>query len=266
MRLFKVPFEYWEDCYTKRIRKKLGDKLADDRKGYFLNRCVHQKDNWRFPYHLPPLGVKRLRSLGDFSGRYRDCEDLVDTNVGRDAHIFCPGPSLNKVNPANFSGELTFAINSAGFKFPAIYWCIAESSYAEWLVQQMFPWSVMLLTARAAVCIRHAEREMDKSLLPLAFILRWEEEGIIPYRAPSGATVMNALVTAWQMGCPKAYLYGLDLDKKNGPYVLGVPHTREGAKRAFDEQIRTLEQFWLPGLEIINCSPTNRVKTWTSKT
>lgn len=261
-----MPFEYWEDNYTKRIRRKRNNKDADDREGYFFSRCVHQKPGWPYKYHLPPPGVNMMKSQGPFLGKYRDCEGMCGIHEGRNAHIFCPGPSVEGLDFSKFFGKLTFSVNSAGFLFPTNYWVIAESSYAKWFVKQEAPWgSVMLLTARAAVCFRQEEKDLCRTLMAWAWIIRWEEELIIPCRAPSGASVMNALVSAWQMGCPRAFIYGLDLGKQNGPYVSGVPHTREGERRSYDEQIRTLDQFSLPGFEVVNMSPVNKVKRFSNE-
>jgi hypothetical protein len=137
---------------------------------------------------------------------------------------------------------------------------MAETGYALWFARQNFPLGcTMASTARVAVVFRQLEAKLKKDLFEKVYVIRWEEEFVSPPRTPAVSTT-DALITAWEMGCKRAVVIGLDLSKEGGPYVRGVPHTKEGAANPFDEQIRALRQFQLPDFEVVNCSPLSRDK------
>jgi len=199
--------------------------------------------------------LKLIRQHGPFKGRYVDGEALCDTCVGDDAYIVAPGPSLKEVDLSALEGKLTFALNSAGFLFSPKYWVIAESSYAMWMLDRQHPVKrEVIATARVAVILRAEEVKSKHEHWTKVHVVRWEEEKIVPPRTPA-VSLSNALVSAWEMGCKRVYLLGVDLSKPGRPYVEGVPHTEEGAENPFDDQVRAMRQFQLPGFEIVNCSP-----------
>lgn len=276
MKKYRMPFEYWDDEHTVLLRKERGPssnhpekdaRWADDPEWYCRQHFRFDKDGGG-PYFLNRRTHALLQKHGPFDGRYKDCEELVD--IGYDSagvFIFCPGPSLEEVNVSMFRNTLNLAVNSAAFylKDRAIpgMWVLAESGYALWLVKQSpEAWSalheaVVLATARVATVLRaheHSIREFGGKLMQRCFVLRWEEAFVVPARTPA-VTITNALVSAWQMGFKRAYVLGMDLSKPGGAYAKGVPHTKEGARNPFDDQVKALRQFKLPDFEVFNGSP-----------
>jgi hypothetical protein len=251
-----MPFEYWEDEHAALIRKSKAPEFMDP--DYYVEAHFHPPGS-KAPYFLNQRCRKLYDKGGPFEGRYRSGEELVDRFPSGDAYIFCPGPSMIDVNPARWSGCLTMAVNSAGFAFTPVYWVMAESAYARWLLKQTevkIPLGGRLIsTARVAVCVR--DYEGRGQIFSKIYVVRWEEEKIVPPRVPA-VSVFNALVTAWEMGCKRAYLIGLDLSKEGGPYLEGVPYTKEGAANPFDDQVKALSQFALPGMDVFNGSPVSR--------
>lgn len=254
MKKHRMPFRYWEDDHTKLIRETKGPEFVDPE--YYTEAHIREDERWPHRYFLNNRCWDLMKRHGPFKDRYRDCEELVDSAVGESAFIVCPGPSMEDVDIDAFSGQLTIAVNSAGFAFDPTYWCMAESGYARWLVDSRFPQQrAVIATARVAVVLRGEEKKQRREKFRSVHVLRWEEERIVPPRTPA-VSVTNALVTAWQMGCKEAYLIGLDLAKLPGrPYAHGLPHTKEGASNPFDDQIKALTQFSLPGFKVMNCSP-----------
>jgi len=267
MKLFKMPFRFWEDDHTALLRRTRGDKWADNRE-YYCRKHFHGLRDDGGPYFLN----KRCRSLydlqGPFKDRYKSGEVLV-SKVQRDdpCFIICPGPSLDvDLVKDKFDGKKDFvsiAVNSAGYLFKPTYWCIAESGYARWMLGEGYRgWhqlvgTSVLATARVAVIIRDLELKLRKRIVKECFVIRWEEEFVVPPRTPA-VTITNALVSAWEMGFKTVYVLGLDLSKKGGPYVKGVPFTNEGARNPFRDQIIALKQFELPDFSVYNCSPLSK--------
>jgi hypothetical protein len=256
MKKHTPKFEYWEDDHTSLLRKERGDKWADDRE-FYVRQHVRSDNKWPHEYFLNQRCWKLMREEGPFVEPYRDCEELVDRHYGMSACIFCPGPTMQKFKVPD-SG-ISIAVNSAGFAIDFDYWCMAESGYAKWLLDQRHPIrKPILATARVATVLRHEDRmHRGKDKFDPVYVLRWEEEAIVPYRTPA-VSITNALVTAWQMGCSSAFLIGLDLSKSGGAYKRGLPHTEIGARNPFDDQIKALKQFSLPGFHVFNCSPLSK--------
>lgn len=253
MKKHRMPFEHWEDEHAKLIRASKPPEFMDP--DYYVEAHFHPPGS-PTPYFLN----KRCRSLldrqGPFTGKYVDGEELVGTCPCGDAFIFCPGPSMGEVDTRKFGGCLTMAVNSAGFAIDPTYWVMAESAYARWLMGSEVEVPCgrsVIATARVAVCLRDHEIRSKQDVFGEVHVVRWEEEKVVPPRVPA-VSVFNALVTAWQMGCDNVYLIGLDLSKDDGAYLLGVPHTDEGARNPFNDQIRALSQFKMPGMTVYNGS------------
>jgi hypothetical protein len=193
---------------------------------------------------------------------YRDCEELVDRHKGEPAYIFCPGPTMNWTNPKRFVNKVTIAVNSAGYAFDPTYWLFAEASYSRRAVKWVRTWNrqmkktlSLLVTARSSAFLCQEESLRGEKFNEV-YVLRWDEENILPPYCP-GASIMNALITAWQMGCNPCYVIGLDLCKKGGAYIDGVPVTKEGKKSPFDRQLACLQKFSIPEFDVINGSPNS---------
>lgn len=260
MKKYKMPFETWEDGETMRLREGRGDKWANDRLWY-CRQHFHGAETGG-PYFLN----RRCRGLydkhGPFKGRYKAGEELVGKHEGEIAYIVCPGPTVTEdLLRRIVEKDLTIAVNSGGFAFEPKYWVLAESGYALWLIRNpQIKWNpeiTAITTARVAVVLRAKEIGERRKILKDLFVIRWEEEFVVPPRTPA-VSIMNALVTAWQMGCSKAYVIGMDLSKEGGAYMKGVPYTKEGEDNPFDDQIRALQQFQLPGFEVFNGSPLSK--------
>lgn len=250
MKLYRQKFEYWDDDHTKLIRKTKEPEFVDPE--YYTEAHIREDEKWPHRYFLNKRCWDLMKRHGPFSGHYKDCDNLASTE--RSAFIVCPGPSMRDVDFEALGSHFTIAVNSAGFAFESTYWCIAESGYARWLMDSRYPLDrTILATARVAVVLRAEEKRCKQQKFRVVYVLRWEEERVVPPRTPA-VSITNALVTAWQMGCPKAYIIGLDLSKPGKPYADGLPYTREGAKNLFDDQIRALKQFKLPDFQVINCS------------
>jgi hypothetical protein len=250
-----MPFEHWEDRHAQELRRTKGPRWADDPEFYVRQHFYTARDG-SGPYLLNAKCRALMNKLGPFDGHYVDGEELVNKHRGETAYILCPGPTMDRMNLQLLRDKLTISVNSAGFRFPAKYWVMAETGYAHWFVKQKdFPKNrVMVSTARVAIVFRALEIKARKEFFEKVYVIRWEEEFVSPPRTPAVSTT-DALITAWEMGCPRAVVIGLDLSKTGGPYVKGVPHTRDGAANPFDEQIRALSQFQLPDFEVVNGSP-----------
>lgn len=276
MKLHRQKFEYWDDDHTVLIRDSKPKEFIDP--DYYLRAHFHPPGSDK-PYFLN----KRCRALfargGPFKGKYKDGEELVGIHEGEDCFIFAPGPSMSTVDVSKFDGRLTMAVNSARFAMEPTYWVMAESAYARWLISEKgleipsnkevaikpSPNSIgrltyrnlecVISTARVAVCLRAEKRTRD--LFDIVYVVRWEEECVVPPRVPA-VSVFNALVSAWEMGCSRVFLIGLDLSKAGGPYLKGVPYTKEGAANPFDDQVRALSQFKMPGMDVFNGSPASK--------
>ena len=142
---------------------------------------------------------------------------------------------------------------------------MCETGYAIWLLQEhakskrgrskteIPPKKNFILSARAGVLIRGDHIDVGPSV-----VIRWEENKLVPILTPAVCTT-NALVTAWQMGCKRAFLIGMDLSRPaSKPYAEGVPYTQAGATNSFDGQIKALRQFSIPNMEIYNGSPYSK--------
>jgi len=269
MKLHRMAFEYWEDEHTALLRseRRAGsgfaqedDRWANDPEWYCRQHFHYDKDG-KGPYFLNRRCKALLKQHGPFRGRYRDADELEDTAIGRTVYLFCPGPSLSCVPPDAFRDEISMAVNSAGLRMTPTFWVMAESAYALWLMsepQKHQPDCCVISTARVAVVLRAKERAARRDFFRRVFVARWEEELIVPARVPA-VSVFNALVGAWQMGATKCVVFGLDLSRPDGqPYVDGVQFTKAGATNPFDDQVKALRQFKLPGFEVVNCSPYSR--------
>lgn len=259
MKRHRMPFEYWEDDHTALLRRTREPRWADDREFYVRQFFHGRESGTERPYFLNRRGRVLYDRQGPFEGRYRSGEELVSSEVGRPAYIFCPGPSMAQLRLEDFRSKLTMAVNSAAFAMrDAQFWVMAESGYARWLLdtrdKERLRGAQVISTARVAINIRDHEVRTKRKLVAACYIIRWEEEMVVPPRTPA-VSITNALVTAWQMGCPEVYVIGLDLSKKGGAYMPGVPFTKEGAKNPFRDQILALRQFELPGMEVFNASP-----------
>lgn len=257
MRKFRMPFEYWEDEHTKLLRKTKPPEFLDP--DFYVEAHWHFDSDGNGPYFLNRRCLALMNKHGPFRNNYHDGEKLVDRHWGLPAFIFAPGPSLEEVDFAAFDGDLvTMALNSAGFRVAPRYWVMAESSYAKWLLGERYPpHRCIIATARVAVMLRAEEVKKRRTKWDPVYVVRWEEEKIVPPRTPA-VSLSNALVSAWEMGCPVVYLLGVDLSKPKRPYVEGVPYTKEGAANAFDDQILAIRQFQLPDFRIVNGSPHSK--------
>lgn len=275
MKTYRMKFDYWDDAHTKLLRAERGPgsghpeedaRWADDPEWYCRQHFRHGKDG-AGPYFLNKRCHGLLLKHGPFKGRYRDGEVLVGVGIYDACFIVCPGPSLSEVDLSEAQRRLpVIAVNSAGFLVRPNLWVMAESGYAKWLVaRDPTVWGHLCdvnvaATARVAVVLRAHElsvRERGGELMRACYVIRWEERFVVPPRTPA-VSITNALVTAWQMGFKQVYVLGMDLSKEGGPYVKGVPHTKEGAANPFDDQIKALSQFELPDFEVINCSPLSK--------
>jgi len=232
-------------------------KIDED---YYLE--AHCREFGGNKYFLNKRCRRLMAAMGNFRPPYHDCETIVDAYKGQDAFIFCPGPSLSEVDTSVFEDRLTLATNSAGFKIDPYLWVMCETGYALWLLREhknsrsklsIPPKKNLLLSARAAVLIRGDHIKVGPSI-----VIRWEENKLVPILTPAVCTT-NALVTAWQMGCKRAFLIGMDLSRPGDkPYVDGVPFTKEGASNSFQDQVKALRQFSIPDMEIYNGSPYSK--------
>ena len=269
MKFHRMPFEHWNDDHTALLRKERGassghkeadDRWADDPEWY-CRQHFHEDRDGGGPYFLNRRCFALLRQNGPFTGHYESADTLDGKMDGRDVYILCPGPSLADVPLEDLDDEMTLAVNSAGFLYDPVYWVMAESAYALWLVGKVKnypPMRRVISTARVAVVLRAKERAAHQQLFRQVLVARWEEEFVIPARVPA-VSVFNALVAAWQMGANRAIVFGLDLSRPGGkPYVDGVQFTKNGAENPFEDQVKALRQFELPGMEVVNCSPHSR--------
>lgn len=261
MKKYRMPYETFECAHTKIIRKTKPPEFLDPE--YYVKAHFKMASDGTGPFFLNSAGRKFLDKQGPFRPPYFLAEEnLVDAYVGKPAFIFCPGPSMAEfpfpVRPRRPKPTfVSFAVNSAGFAgIGEMYWIICESGYMRWLLKgRRWQWDnrVFITTARCAVFLRRAKVKVMK-----VYVSRWEEEFVVPPRTPA-VTISNALATVWEMGCSEAYVIGLDQSKPDGqPYTAGVPHTPKGASAPFDDQIRALKQFQLPGMTIYNGSPHSR--------
>lgn len=254
MKDYRMPFEYFRDAETRLLERTQPDVV--DSEAYFRRML------WRCPdgrqFLLNNHNRKLIGRDGPFRPPYHYVDELKDKHAGEDAFVFCPGPSMALVDPAAFRGRLTLAVNSAGFRFEPRFWCIFESNYLKWFMAQTVPPDrTYIMTARCAVRWRAAgkTRRMRRCYVP-----QFEEARNMPNRTPA-VTSMGALVTAWYLGCRRAWIVGLDLSRPNKkPYVEGVPHSKFGATNPFDDQVKALRQFKLPDFEVMNVSPHSREK------
>jgi len=269
MKIHRMPFTHWEDDHTALLREERGPdsghkeadvRWADDPEWY-CRQHFHEDRDGGGPYFLNRRCFALLRQDGPFSQHYKDADALDETAEGQDVYLFCPGPSLSDVPTDAFDNHTTMAVNSAGFRFNSTYWVMAESAYALWLMGdiQEYPLKRRILsTARVAVVLRSKEKASRLRLFHRVYVARWEEEFVVPARVPA-VSVFNALIGAWQMGASRCIVFGLDLSRPGGQaYVEGVKFTKEGATNPFDDQVKALSQFSLPGMEVINCSPHSR--------
>jgi len=269
MKLHEMDFRHWEDDHTALLRKERGPgsghkeedaRWADDPRWY-CQQHFHKDRDGGGPYFLNRRCNALLKQDGPFSGHYKDADSLDATAYGQDVYLFCPGPSLADVPIEAFDQQTTLAVNSAGFRVRSTYWVMAESAYALWLMGevQKYPLKRQIIsTARVAVVLRAKERTARQQLFRRVFVARWEEEFVVPARVPA-VSVFNALVAAWQFGAKRCIVFGLDLSRPGGQaYVSDVQYTKEGATNPFDDQVRALRQFSLPGMEVVNCSPHSR--------
>ena len=228
-------------------------------------REAHCREFGGNKYFLNKRCRRLMAAMGNFKNPYHDCEKIVDQYKGKDAFIFCPGPSLSDVDISAFEDRLTLASNSAGFKVDPYLWVMCETGYAIWLLQEhekhkrnrskiSIPAKKnFVLSARAAVLVRGDHVDIGPSV-----VIRWEENKLVPILTPA-VCITNALVTAWQMGCARAFILGMDLSRpKDKPYAKGVPHTQRGATNSFDGQIKALRQFSIPDMQIYNGSPHSK--------
>lgn len=257
MKQYRMPFEHWEDDHTALIRESKPPEFLDPE--YYVRAHFHPEGSDK-PYFLN----RRCRSLydrrGAFTDHFVDGEKLVNKFTGRDCYLFCPGPSMAEFDTSKVRGNLVMAVNSAGFAINPTYWVMAESAYARWLIGSDGPGTIphgrrLITTARVAVCLR--EYDPKGKIFHRIYVVRWEEEFVVPPRVPA-VSVYNGLVSAWQMGCSRVFLIGLDLDKAAGAYLEGVPHTEEGAKNPFHDQVKALQQFKMPGMQVYNGSPVSK--------
>ena len=139
---------------------------------------------------------------------------------------------------------------------------MCETGYALWILKEhkntrskieIPSKKNFILSGRAAVLIRGEHIKVGPSV-----VIRWEENKLVPILTPAVCTT-NALVTAWQMGCKRAFLLGMDLSRpEDKPYVSGVPFTKAGATNSFRDQVKALRQFHCPDMEIYNGSPYSK--------
>jgi hypothetical protein len=261
MKRYKMPFEYWEDADYKLILKTKDPRRAVDRDFWQAGHTKYYPQ-FKYPLFVNDKEEELLINNIDRWKEYHNCEDLVDKHEGEPAYIFCPGPTMAKVDANRFKDRVTIAVNSAGYAFNPTYWLFAEAGYARWCFRWKQSWTPeqrkkpILTTTRASAFLSQHETVRGIQFDDV-YVLRWDDEYIIPARCQAPST-MNALTTAWQMGCNPCYVIGLDLSKDAGPYIEGVPFTRKGARNPFDDQIKCLSQFQAPGFRVVNGSPASK--------
>jgi len=272
MKTYDLKFQMWEtpDVVSLRNSKPKSEPwfkpTGEIDEDYY--REAHCREFAGKKYFLNKRCRRLMRAMGNFKPPYHDCEAVVDAYKGSDAFIFCPGPSLSEVDLSSFEDRLTLATNSAGFKVDPYLWVMCETGYAIWLLQEhekaqrgrskikIPPKKNFILSPRAAVLVRGDHIDIGPSV-----VIRWEENKLVPILTPAVCTT-NALVTAWQMGCKRAFLLGMDLSRpESKPYVEGVPHTKQGAENSFGGQIKALRQFSIPDMEVFNGSPHSKSKS-----
>jgi hypothetical protein len=259
---WRMPFTYWADRDTQQFMVKQKEMVSQ--------LDCHNLLLWKAPDGIKYLYNNKSRAYHTEDGPYRPpfyhMDPLEDLYAGADAFVLCPGPSLADTDLDSFKDKLTLCVNSAGFKVPhGLFWVTMESSYLIKVLREQKidppPGRTWIQSSRCAVRWRHwGWGKVSRAV----YVGRWEEEWILPHRTPAGC-VMGALTAAWWMGAKRAFIVGMDLSKKNGPYVRGVPYSEFGASNPFDEQPRTLEQFRMPGMQVFNGSPLSRevVKNFT---
>lgn len=276
MKKYKMPFDHWLDDHAEILKKERGKGSGhpeeDDRwwkdAEWYCKQHFHYDQYGNGPYFLNKKGRRLLDTHGPFTGNYVDGEEICDTisNYASDeAVLICPGPSSEDLKSVYdmFEGKhLTVSVNSAGFAFKTDYWVMAESEYAKFVVDNLkklnLPKKGIICTARVATLFRAKEKQLGKRLFPKVYVVRWEEEFIVPARVPA-VSVFNALVSIWQIGAKKVDVFGLDLSRpKDQPYMKGVAFTQRGATNTFDHQIKALNQFQLPDFRIYNQSPHSK--------
>lgn len=253
-REYQMPYEYFRDDMTKILEKTQPDMVDPEACYQALLNPIPGGER----YLLNKKNRALFRKNGALKPPYHPIDLLEGAYEGHDAFVFCPGPSMDMVDPSLFKGRLTIAVNSAGFKFDPAYWAMFESNYMHWLVKQkrVPPERTYIMTARCA--IRWRDMFKKTRLSKLIFVPRFEELRIMPHRTPAVGT-MGALVSAWWLGAKRVFIIGMDLSRpKDQPYTKGVPYSSFGATNPFNYQIRALNQFALPKFEVFNGSPYSK--------
>jgi hypothetical protein len=224
----------------------------------------------KMPDRFRPFGNKtflitrqdltRLTKWGGFHDPFIYAQYIKNWYKNKTAVIVAPGPSLNDIRPEIFSQKYTFALNNAMFWLKCPYYVsITEGRYGLWLSEQSGEWQRdrlypfvnqnYIMTARAAIM-------WWKMLLPFRriYITDHEETRRIR-RCRSAITITNTIATVKYLGFRECIIYGMDLCKKDGPYVKGVPFSKFGAENPYDTQVKELMQVERFGLDIYNVNP-----------
>jgi hypothetical protein len=252
---FRHAFQWWRDKDT--INFEITQPyMADPNNCFKLLSCTGPDGK---NYILNRKNRSYLKTQGPFKPPYYQLDDYMDHYSGQNCFIFCPGPSMDSVDLSVFKNKFTIAVNSAGFKVNAKYWCAFESSWLLFLLGlKKFPEDrVWIMSSRCAIRFRGLHKT---SFVKEVYIARFEDDRRMPHRQPAVCT-MGAFFSAWWLGAPRIYVIGMDLSKPKGvPYCKNVPYTDYGASNPFQEQIRALNQFSIPEFTVFNGSPHSQDK------
>lgn len=258
---YRMPFEHFEDKDTIRVkniiatttgkRRRRSVALMTPEKEYrsCMYTSKHSEERWLVPYSRD----KRNRIDAYLARGYKTFDALGIEARGTSGYVLCPGPSIGSFDVQSVENlPAVFAVNSAGFVAKSATWCVIEATYSKWLSEtrrrlRLVRHRKFVMSARAAIWSPRLD----------VYLSRFEERRNIPTRC-SAPGLFAAVAAAWSVGCTRVYLIGVDLSKKNGAYVDGVPYSAEGAESPFDDQLRAVPQMAFPGVEIINGSPVSR--------
>lgn len=254
MKSYKMPYVYFTDQATRKIQRR-NPAVVDPEKYY--NNLI-----WTAPDRRNVLLTRMNRPLYNkimSDERFVYIDSIEDKYKGQDGFVFCPGPTMNKVDITRFGKKLTIAVNSAGFRFTPTFWCMFETGYVRWIINQQHhnveDDRTFVTSARVAVHLPRLRKRIEK-----CYITQFEEHYNMPFRTSAVSTI-GAITTCWYLGCNRVFLIGMDLHRlPQQPYVIGVPYTPKGASSPFEDQVKSLKQIEFPGMEIINGSPYSRSK------
>lgn len=254
MKDYKIPYTYFRDQETRNLERKNPTIVKPE--DYYNYVIWDTPDGRRLL--LTPINRSLYKAISN-DERFIYIDSLEDAYENQDGFVFCPGPTMSLCNVSAFNGRLTIAVNSAGFKFNPTLWCMFETGYVRWIINQQSHRiendRTFVTSARVAVHLPKLRKRIKR-----CYITQFEEFHNMPFRTAAVSTI-GAITTCWYLGCSRVFLIGMDLHRlPQQPYVLGVPYTRKGASSSFEDQVRSIKQIKFPGMEIFNCSPYSRNK------